>query len=154
MFGKNTGASVQIAAEQPKALSTYCQGHSLNLGIKITMTNSNQMKDVMGAIMEIISLVKYSPKRGNLVGNIKDLIQFESLHTDNEIEVALTLDKLSATRWTVHGKAYKKKESDYLSLMKLWDVSLATGKLGSEVKARIIRVQNQICQFQFLYDLN
>ena len=133
MFGKNTGASLQIAAEQPKALSTYCQGHSLNLGIKITMTNSNQMKDV---------------------GNIKDLIQFESLHTDNEIEVALTLDKLSATRWTVHGKAYKKKESDYLSLMKLWDVSLATGKLGSEVKARIIRVQNQICQFQFLYDLN
>ena len=28
MFGKNTGVSVQIAAEQPKALSTYRQGHS------------------------------------------------------------------------------------------------------------------------------
>ena len=32
MFGKNTGVSVQIAAEQPKVLSTHCQGHSLNLG--------------------------------------------------------------------------------------------------------------------------
>ena len=32
MFGKNTGVSVQIAAEQPKALSTHCQGYSLNLG--------------------------------------------------------------------------------------------------------------------------
>ena len=33
MLGKNTGVSVQIAAEQPKALSTHCQGYSLNLGI-------------------------------------------------------------------------------------------------------------------------
>ena len=32
MFGKNTGVSVQIAAEQPKALSTNCEEHSLNLG--------------------------------------------------------------------------------------------------------------------------
>ena len=27
MFGKNTGVSVQFAAEQPKALLTHCQGH-------------------------------------------------------------------------------------------------------------------------------
>ena len=44
MFGKNTGVSVKIAAEQPKALSTDCQGHSLNLGIKAILTNSKQMK--------------------------------------------------------------------------------------------------------------
>ena len=154
MFGKNTGVSVQIAAEQPKALSTHCQGHSLNLGIKTTMTNSKQMKDVMGTVTEIISLVKYSPKRENLLGNIKDLIHFESLHTDDEIEVAPTLDKLSATRWTVRGNAYKKIESNYLPLMKLWDVSLATGKLDSEVKVRIIGVQNQMYGFHFFYGLN
>ena len=98
MFGKNTGVSVQIAAEQPKALSTHCQGHSLNLGIKTTMTNSKQMKDVMGTVNEIISLVKHSTKTENLLGNIKDLIHFESLHTDDEIEEAPTLDKRSATR--------------------------------------------------------
>ena len=40
MYAKNTGVSVQIAAEQLKGLSTHCQGHSLNLGIKTTMTNS------------------------------------------------------------------------------------------------------------------
>ena len=38
--------------------------------------------------------------------------------------------------------------------MKLWDVSLAAGKLDSEVKARIIGVQNQMCNFQFFYGLN
>ena len=58
ILGKNTGVSFQTAAEQPKALSTHCQAHSLNLGIKI-MTNSKQMKDVTGTVTEIISLVKY-----------------------------------------------------------------------------------------------
>ena len=66
------------------------------------------MKDVMGTVTEIISLAKYSPKRENLLGNIEDLIHFQSLHTDDEIEVAPTLDKFSGTRWTVHGNAYKK----------------------------------------------
>ena len=41
-----SGVSVNIAAEQPKALATHCQGHSLNLGIKTTVTNSEQIKDV------------------------------------------------------------------------------------------------------------
>ena len=139
-LAKKTNVSVQIAAEHPKPLSTHCQGHSLNLGINTTMTNSKQMKDVMGTITEIISPVKYSPKKENLLGNIKDLIHFESLLTDDEIEVVPTLDKLSATRWTVHGNAYKKIESNYLPLMKLWDVPLATGKLDLEVKERIIGV--------------
>ena len=118
------------------------------------MTNSKQMKDVMGTLTEIISLVKYSPKRENLPGNIKDLIHFESLHTDDEIEVAPTLDKLSATRWTVRGNAYKKIEISYLSMMKLWDVLLATGKLDSEVRAGIVGVQDQMLKFQFFYGLN
>ena len=55
MLGKNTGVSIQIAAGQPKALSTHCQGHSLNLGIKTTMTNSKQIKDVMVTLTETIS---------------------------------------------------------------------------------------------------
>ena len=38
--------------------------------------------------------------------------------------------------------------------MKLWDVSLATGKLDSEVKARIIGVQNQMCEFYFFCGIN
>ena len=86
-------------------------------------------------------MVKYLLKRENLLGSIKDLIHFESLHTDYEIEVVPTLDKLTATRLTVRGNAYKEIESNS-PFMKLWDVSLAASKLDSEVKARIIGVQN------------
>ena len=63
------------------------------------------MKDVMGTVTEIISLVKNSPKIENLLGNIWDLIHFESQHTDDGIEVVPTLDELSATRWTVRRNA-------------------------------------------------
>ena len=45
VFGRNTGVFVQIAAEQPKALSTHGQGHFLNLRVKTTMANLKQMKD-------------------------------------------------------------------------------------------------------------
>ena len=58
MFARNTGVSAQIAVEQPKALSTHCQGHLLNLEIKTTTTNSKEMKDVMWIETEVISLVK------------------------------------------------------------------------------------------------
>ena len=100
------------------------------------------MKNVTGTATEIISLVKYSPKIENLLGNIKDLIHFKSLHTDDEIEVVPTLDKLSATRWTFRGNTYK-KDSNYLRLMKLWDVSLATGKLDSEVS--LLSISYSLC---------
>ena len=65
------------------------------------------MQDVMGIVTKIISSVKYSLKRENLLGNIKGLINIESLHTDDEIEVPPILHKFSATRWTVRGNAYK-----------------------------------------------
>ena len=124
MFGKSTDVSLQIAAEQPNALPTHCQGHSLNLGTKTTMRDSKQTNGVMGTVTKIISLVKHSPKRENLLGNIKNFIHFEFINTDEEI---LRLD----------GQFVEKMVSDYLPLMKLWDVSLAAGKLDSEVKARI-----------------
>ena len=47
------------------------------------------MKDVMGAVAKIISLVKYSPEGENMLGNIKDLIHFESLDTDDKITFKL-----------------------------------------------------------------
>ena len=149
MFGKKSGVSAKISAEQPKALATHCLGHSLNLGIKTTMADSKLMKDVMGTVSEIICLVKYSPKRENLLGSIKDLLFFESQHADNKTDPAPALDKLSATRWTVRGNAYQKIQSNFDPLMKLWDVSLAAGKLDSDVKSRIIGVKSQMTEFQF-----
>ena len=80
----------------------------------------------METVTEIILLVKYSPKRKNLLGNIKDLVHFESLHTDDEIEVAPTLDKLSAATSTVSENAYK-------VIVKMFQICLSTYSLYTQL---------------------
>ena len=50
-YGGASNMLGKIADEQPKALSSHCQGHSLNLRIKTTMANSKQMKDVMKTVI-------------------------------------------------------------------------------------------------------
>ena len=118
------------------------------------MTSSKMMRDVMGTVTEIISLVKYSPKRENMLGDIKNLILFESQFTDNPIDaVAPNLNTLCPTRWTVRGTSYLKIIENFDALMKLWDISL-TGSLDTDIKARMIGVQNQMTEFQFLYGLH
>ena len=112
MLGKLSGVSTQILQLQPKALVTHCQGHSLNLGIKFTLSNSKLMADVMGTVTEIITLVKYSPKRERMLGDIKENLYYDKQDTevvdDLEITMAPKLNRLSATRWAVRGNAYKK----------------------------------------------
>ena len=134
MLGKKSGVATQILIEQPKALVTHCQGHSLNLGIKNTMNNCKLMKDVMGSVTEIICLVKYSPKRERMLEDLKDAIQFEKEQGEIDEEKAPNLDKLSATRCTVRGNAYLKILSNYDSLIELWDACLKAGKLETEIK--------------------
>ena len=51
-------------------------------------------------------------------------------------------------------KCVQNIESNYHPLMKLWDVSLAVDKLDSEMKTRVIGVQNQMRNFEFFYGLN
>ena len=84
MFGKNTGVSAQIAVIS-------------NIGTKTT--NKLKPNGCNGNWNQDYFISKVLTKRENLLENIKDLIHFKSLHTDDEIEVAPTLDKLSATQF-------------------------------------------------------
>ena len=51
----------------------------------------------MGTAGEIIILIKYSPKRENLLGKLKDQVECDSGEVIKENAIA----KLSETRWTV-----------------------------------------------------
>ena len=41
MLGKKSGAATQLSAIQPKALPTYCFGHSVSLAVKGLTSDSN-----------------------------------------------------------------------------------------------------------------
>ena len=71
MVGKNTGVTEEIKSIEPKAIETHCHGHSLNLSVKDTTKSNRLLNDVvMGTVAEITILVKYSPKREQVLGTI------------------------------------------------------------------------------------
>ena len=96
-------------------------------------------------------LVKYSPKREQLLGSIQ--INLECDDANEEFEHSTSLSKLCVTRWTVRATTYMKVLTNYDSLMKLWDVSLPDS-LDRETRSRIIGCQSQMTSFNFFYGLN
>ena len=65
MMGEKSGVATKLFVEQPKALVTYCQDHSLSLAVK-DLTACDTMSTMRG----ICVLVKYSPKRENILGRM------------------------------------------------------------------------------------
>jgi len=71
MMGHKTAAAKRIQDLQPKAYPTHCHGHSLSLSAKDTTKNCKLLSDTMDTAKEIVSLIRFSPKRENLLGEIK-----------------------------------------------------------------------------------
>ena len=105
MLGRKSGVATKLKELQPKALETHCQGHSLNLSVKDVITQCDIMRDTLGTTGEICVLVKYSPKRENLLGDIQKNIEFSD-ESPKKNQVT-TLNKLSVTRWTVRSGCYR-----------------------------------------------
>ena len=72
MLGKKSGVAKKIQECEPKALPTHCHGHSLSLGVKDATNNCKILSDTMNNTNEIVKLIKYSPKRENLLGALKE----------------------------------------------------------------------------------
>ena len=148
---KRTGVAEQIKKLQPKAVDTHCHGHSLSLSMNDTTNSSRILSDIMGTMAEITTLVKYSPKRQNMLGVIKHYFEFEN-SDDIEAERSIGLTKLCVTRWTVRATAFKRVMDNYEALYKLWDDCLE-GNLNRETSSRIIGCQSQTTQFRFFLPL-
>ncbi|XP_066927281.1 zinc finger MYM-type protein 1-like [Clytia hemisphaerica] len=147
-MGRKSGVSTQILAEQPKAVAIHCEGHSLSLSIKSLTSECDTLKDTLSVVKEICVLVKYSPKRENLLGNIHESIE----KSGEDFEPMKKLTKLSTTRWTVRAECMKRIIDNYESLLLLWDECLKE-KLDQETKARIIGCKSQMRSFNFYFGL-
>ena len=121
MLGHKSGVAKQIIAEQPKAFDTHCHGHALSLSVKEATKSSTLLNDVMGTVAEINILVKYSPKREQILGSIKEMFKFAD---DDEYDQTVTISKLCVTCWTVRATIFIKVLSNYAQLMKLWEICL------------------------------
>lgn len=106
MMGKHFGVATQITAEQPKAVATHCQGHSLSLAVKSFTSSCVILPDTMGPVGEICVLVKYSPKREKMLGKLTENVEGEFTGEDKVDKGPSRLEKLYVTRWTVRASFF------------------------------------------------
>ena len=67
--GIKNGISIKILLENPKAFSTNCFGHVLNLAVGDMVKNVRFLKDSMDTTYEIFNLIKKPPKRNTIRGD-------------------------------------------------------------------------------------
>ena len=126
MMGHKTGVAKRIQDLQPKAYPTHCHGHSLSLSVRDTTKNCKLLSDAMDTAKEIASLIKFSPKRENLLGEVKENLE------GAEYEAKGILG-LCPTRWTVRARYFKRILDNYAALLQEWTISLDE-KLQSHIR--------------------
>lgn len=150
MLGAKTGVATRIQKLQPKAYPTHCHGHSLSLGVKDAARSCKVLSDTMDTSKELITLIKYSPKREHLLGEAKDNIEGESCNEEDEIPGIV---KFCPTRWTVTATCYKRILDNYASLFKVWDTCLES-KIDTDTRARILGCQAHMKTFHYFFGLH
>ena len=73
MLRHRTGVAKRIQDLQPKACPTHCHGHSVS--VKDTTKSCKLLSDTMDTAKEVVTLIKFSPKRENLQGEIKENLE-------------------------------------------------------------------------------
>ena len=147
MLGKRSDVAAQIKRVQPKAIETHCHGHSLNLLVKDATKSSRLINDVLEIVAEITKLIKFSPKREQLLGAVKEIDNDDSLEQND------SLTKLCTTRWTVRANAFNKVINNFGPLFKLWNIFLG-GKLDKETRSHILGCKSQMKEFRFFFGIN
>ena len=102
----------------PKSRS-HCHAHSLSLSVKEATKSIKILGDTMGTAGKLIILIKYSPKREKLLGDMKEQVEF----VESTDYTANAISKLSETRWTVRAGCFKRILDNYNKLMAICIVS-------------------------------
>ena len=108
------------------------------------------LSDTMDTSKEIVTLIKYSPKRENMLGRIKDNLEGET--TDEQVPVA-GIVRFCPTRWTVRATCYKLILDNYALLLEVCDACLELN-IDTETRARILGCQAQMKTFHFFFSVS
>ena len=140
MAGSKNGVKSQILKQEPRALFTHCYGHALNLSVADTIKNIPLLRSTMDTTHEISKLLQYSPKREALFDDIKAEFSPDTVG----------FHVLCPTRWTVRNESFRSIMENYDALLQLWEAILS-GRLDSEVRARVNGVASQMKTFDYLF---
>lgn len=133
MSAAKKGAAKILTDAEPRAIYTYCYGHTLNLGVSDCIKQSKAMKSALDVVTKISKLIKKSPKWDSC---------FEKLKSELAPETP-GFRVLCRTRWTVRAASLTSVTDNYKVLMGVWEEA-QSGHLDGEKKAHIIGVETQM----------
>ena len=131
MAGSKNGVKEQILRKEPRALFIHCYGHVLSLSVADTIKNIPLLRSNMDTVFEISKLLQYSPKRMSLFKDVKAEVSPD----------AVGFRILCPTRWTVRNETFRSIIDNYGSIL--------SGRVDSEVRARVNGVASQMNTFEF-----
>ena len=105
---------------------------------------------MLETVVEITKLIKFSPKREQLLGAVKENFEIDD---DDSLEQNDSLAKLCTTRWRVRANAFNKVINNFGLLFELWDICLGS-KLDKETRSRILGSKSQMTEFRFFFGIN
>ena len=116
MMGHLSGVAKQLQDEQPAAIKVHCLAHSLNLCLQETAKKCQPIRTALENTMELCKLIRYSPKRTNLLQECKQ-----------ELSIGGTgLRPLCPTRWTVRTGAINAVIKNYPAILQALQITVDT----------------------------
>ncbi len=94
--GHVSGVGKRFLERNPAAIPVHCLAHCVNLYLQDVARDVTCIKDGLNFAMELIQLIKLSPKRQVL---------FETIKAQQEISTTPSIRSLCPTRWTVRTRA-------------------------------------------------
>ena len=97
MSGVHKGLAVRMKECSPLAVYVHCYGHLLNLALQDSMTCVEPVRNALGIVQKLYTVLEGSPKRHRI---------FQDLAVEED-HVNLTLKSLCPTRWSCRWEAVR-----------------------------------------------
>lgn len=104
------GVGKRFLSDNPAAIPIHCLAHCVNLCLQDMTRRCNSIKQALNFAMELIQLIKLSPKRQVL---------FENIQKQQECGKTTGIRTLCPTRWTVRTGALKTIVTNYATLQEV-----------------------------------
>ena len=149
MSGVRSGVQALMKKESDSCHYVHCFAHSLNLCIQDVVKKCELLSNCIEFIMQLVQLIRFSPKRLGLFQSIQQQISFG----DDSAAVPSSLRPLCPTRWTVRHSAIDGVLKNYRALISCLQ-RVEEGRDEYAAKARGLLIQMESFELYFSLKLS
>ena len=112
--GHVSGVAKRFQDDNAATIPVHCLAHCVNLSLQEVACSVKSVKEALSFSMDVIQLIKYSPKRQVILETVKN---------QQELSSTAGIRTLCPTCWTVHTGALQAILNNYESLRETFEIS-------------------------------